>query len=88
MTGFMVLIDPCTQSHLVEKSLVVNYETWIIVPLPSSPFSFTSSRLLKTLKEKKREYMLKKAGCSMLLVAVNEDLLVDFGDDKKWSLWF
>jgi len=22
----------------------------------------------------------------MLLVAVNEDLLVDFGDDKKWSL--
>jgi hypothetical protein len=30
--------------------------------------------------------MLKKAGCSMLLVAVNEDLLVDFGDDKKWSL--
>ena len=69
-----------------QKSLVVNYETCIIVPLPSSPFSFTSLRLLKTSKENKRECLLKKAGCSMLLAAVNEDLLVDFGDDKKLSL--
>lgn len=50
MTGFMALIDPCTQSHLVEKSFVVNYETCIIVPLPSLFIHLITTT--KTLKEK------------------------------------